>query len=241
MNYNVIRYYKYLPEGIFKKERMLMDIGGKIKNARTQAGLTQEQSAQALGVSRQTISNWENEKTYPDIVSVVKMSDLYHVSLDYLLKGDTQMSDYMNYLEESTNTVKSRNNLSMLILTAVCLGIWTFSLIAFWFFISGSDAMGYSLMFLWVLLPVTIFAASFIIGKNDYLPKYKWLPAVISGIMYMLAEYATFSASNMIAFNKINMPEWGMLVSGAIISLIGTGIGAAVKTFSKRRRNSSEI
>lgn len=233
MNYNVIRFHKRLPNGTFKRENKLMDIGGKIKNSRTQAGFTQEQAAQALGVSRQTISNWENQKTYPDIVSVVKMSDLYHVSLDYLLKGDTQMSDYMNYLEESTNTVKSRTKLSILILSAVCLGIWAVSLIAFWFFISASDAMGYSLMFLWILLPVTIFAASFIIGKNNYFSKRKWLSAIVFGIMYMLAEYATFSASNMIAFSKINMPDWGMLVSGIIISLIGTGIGTAVKNFLK--------
>lgn len=51
-----------------------MDIGTKIKNARISANLTQEQVAEALDVSRQTISNWENEKTYPDIVSVVKMT-----------------------------------------------------------------------------------------------------------------------------------------------------------------------
>ena len=63
-----------------------MEIGAKIKEARTRTGLTQEQAAEALGVSRKTISNWENEKTYPDIVSVVKMSDLYAVSLDRLLK-----------------------------------------------------------------------------------------------------------------------------------------------------------
>lgn len=65
-----------------------MDIGTKIKNARLAAGLTQEQAAGALGVSRQTVSNWENGKTYPDIISVVKMSDLYHVTLDHLLKEE---------------------------------------------------------------------------------------------------------------------------------------------------------
>ena len=62
-----------------------MDIGSKIKNARIDAQLTQEQVAEALGVSRQTMSNWENGKTYPDIVSVIKMSDLYAISLDHLL------------------------------------------------------------------------------------------------------------------------------------------------------------
>lgn len=45
-----------------------MEIGSKIKKSRIDAKLTQEQAAEALGISRQTISNWENEKSYPDIV-----------------------------------------------------------------------------------------------------------------------------------------------------------------------------
>ena len=69
-----------------------MDIGGKIKKSRTDAKITQEQVAQALGISRQTISNWKNERSYPNIVSVLKMSDLYSVSLDYLLKGADNQS-----------------------------------------------------------------------------------------------------------------------------------------------------
>ena len=101
-----------------------MDIGTKIKNARIAAQLTQEQVADALGVSRQTMSNWENGKTYPDIVSVIKMSDLYAISLDHLLKEkeEVPMSNYMDYLEESTNTVKSQKKLSLTILLATYLG-----------------------------------------------------------------------------------------------------------------------
>lgn len=135
----------------------IMDIGTKIKEARIAAQLTQEQVAESLGVSRQTMSNWENNKTYPDIVNVIKMSDLYAVSLDHLLKEKEEepMSNYIEYLEESTNTVKSRVRLSKIILIVTYLSIWAFALIMFWFFISSSDAMGFSLMFLWIILPVT--------------------------------------------------------------------------------------
>ena len=153
---------------IGRKRKVTMNIGTKIKNARTSANLTQEQVAEALDVSRQTVSNWENEKTYPDIVSVIKMSDLYNISLDHLLKEEKSMSDY---LEESTNTVRSKNKLSMIILLATYLGIWAVSLITFWFFISGTDSMGYSIMFLWVLLPVTTFVISLLIGKNNYIDR----------------------------------------------------------------------
>ena len=69
---------------------MEYDIGSKIKAARIEKKLTQEQVAELLGVSRQTISNWENEKSYPDIISVIKMSECYDVSLDYLSKKQAE-------------------------------------------------------------------------------------------------------------------------------------------------------
>jgi transcriptional regulator with XRE-family HTH domain len=217
-----------------------MDIGRKIKNARTNANLTQEQVAETLGVSRQTVSNWENEKTYPDIVSVVKMSDLYNISLDHLLKEEKPMSNYLNYLEESTNTVKSKNRVALFILIATYLGIWSIALIAFWFFISGSDALGYSLMFLWILLPVTTFVISLLLARNDYIGKWKWFSAIVFGIMYMLAEYATFSAANMIAVKKINMPEFKMIFVGAMISLVGIGIGTVIKRIKSKKKEREE-
>ena len=219
-----------------------MDIGSKIKNARIDAQLTQEQVAEALGVSRQTMSNWENRKTYPDIVSVIKMSDLYAISLDHLLKEKEKvpMSNYMDYLEESTNTVKSQKKLSLTILLATYLGIWAFALIVFWFFIGGSDAMGYSLVFLWIILPVTTFVISLLIGKNHHLGKGKWITPIAFGVMHMLAEYATFSVRNMIAieFTRINVPHFELILIGAFFSVIGLGIGSLayhMKSNSKKK------
>lgn len=202
-----------------------MDIGSKIKQSRLESKITQEQTAEALGVSRQTISNWENEKSYPDIISVLKMSDLYNVSLDYLLKGESQMKSYMDYLDESTNVVRSKNRLSKLILVLAYLVIWAIAVIVFWCFTDETDGIGYSLMYLWIILPVATVVISLLISKNNYWGKYKWLGSILFGIMYMLGEYATFSMANNVAFNKINVPEFGMILTGAIISLIGMGIG----------------
>uniref|UniRef100_UPI0035214EF8 helix-turn-helix domain-containing protein n=1 Tax=Blautia faecicola TaxID=2509240 RepID=UPI0035214EF8 len=85
-----------------------MEIGKKLKDARMRSGFTQESVAEKVNVSRQTISNWENEKSYPDITSVIELSNLYSISLDELLKGDEKM---MEHLEESTNVVKSTRKL----------------------------------------------------------------------------------------------------------------------------------
>ena len=85
-----------------------MEIGKKLKAARMKSGFTQEAVAEKINMSRQTISNWENEKSYPDIISVIELSNLYCISLDDLLKGDSKM---IEHLEESTNVVKSNKKL----------------------------------------------------------------------------------------------------------------------------------
>ena len=72
-----------------------MKFGDRLKNARTEINLTQEQVANDFFITRQTISSWENEKTYPDIASLIKLSDYYHISLDTLLKEDSGMKEYL--------------------------------------------------------------------------------------------------------------------------------------------------
>ena len=85
-----------------------MDTGRKLKEARVEAGLTQEQTAEKLQVSRQTVSNGENNRSYPDLLNVIAMSDLYRVSLDTLLKGDVELTKHM---QDSMDTVKQTRQL----------------------------------------------------------------------------------------------------------------------------------
>ena len=95
-----------------------MEIGKKLKEARQMSGLTQENVAEKLNVSRQTISNWGTEKFYPDILYVLQLSDLYQVSLDELLKGDERM---IQHLEDSTNVVKSNKKILLAFICYICL------------------------------------------------------------------------------------------------------------------------
>ena len=67
-----------------------MEIGNQIKKYRNGLGLSQEELADKIFVTRQTISNWENEKNYPDIRSLVMLSTLFDISLDDLVKGDLE-------------------------------------------------------------------------------------------------------------------------------------------------------
>lgn len=95
-----------------------MLIGDKLKEARLKKNMTQEEVAEKIFISTQSISNWENNKTYPDIGNVIALSDLYDVSLDELLKGS---DNFMKHLEESTDLVKSNKKLIGLIILALII------------------------------------------------------------------------------------------------------------------------
>ncbi|MFD1464844.1 helix-turn-helix domain-containing protein [Lapidilactobacillus mulanensis] len=70
-----------------------MSIGTQLKNARQVQTLTQDDVAAKLFVTRQTISNWENERSYPNITDLIRLSDLYSVDLDTLVKSDEQLQN----------------------------------------------------------------------------------------------------------------------------------------------------
>jgi len=71
-----------------------MEIGKQIRKFRTERKLSQDELADQVFVTRQTISNWENDRNYPDIRSLVLLSNVFGVSLDILVKGDLeQMKD----------------------------------------------------------------------------------------------------------------------------------------------------
>jgi len=67
-----------------------MNIKEQLRKIRKEKNMTQEQIAGMIHVSRQTISNWENGKSYPDIESLILLSDIYKVSLDELVRGDVK-------------------------------------------------------------------------------------------------------------------------------------------------------
>ncbi|OJG65820.1 hypothetical protein RV07_GL001407 [Enterococcus malodoratus] len=67
-----------------------MNLSKQIKKLRETAGFSQEELSERIYVSRQTISNWENERSYPDIHNLLLLSVLFDVTLDELVKGDVE-------------------------------------------------------------------------------------------------------------------------------------------------------
>ena len=82
-----------------------MGLGNKLQSLRKKLNISQEQLAEQLNVTRQTISKWELEETTPDIKQAKKLSEIFQVSLDELL--DTNIRDAV--VEKVTNTEKMTN------------------------------------------------------------------------------------------------------------------------------------
>lgn len=217
-----------------------MEIGQKLREARQRRGLTQEELAERLRLSRQTISNWENERSYPDIMSLIALSDLYGLSLDELVKEDRHMIDH---LRESTDTVRQRQKLSKLMLLAVYLAIWALCLLSFWMtrWLGGFvDAMGYSLLVFYLILPAATLVLSVWVGRDRAYAETRWLMLLFFGTMYMLAPYATFSLANTLCSGNRHWPELTAMLPGILCAAAGMGIGALLRCWAERRGGAGE-
>ena len=96
-----------------------MELGKRLKDLRNQKGMTQDELAERLFVSRQTISSWENDKSYPDIHSLLMISELFSVSLDTLVKGDIEIMK--EKIDQETIRVFKKNSNLYAILLLICL------------------------------------------------------------------------------------------------------------------------
>lgn len=103
-----------------KKGGVYMNVSDRIRELRKIKGISQEELAGKLGVSRQAISKWESEQSIPDIDKIISLSDYFEVSTDYLLKG----------VEPLTSMSKKKKNqflLSFAIAFTLLSGVFSFS------------------------------------------------------------------------------------------------------------------
>lgn len=94
-----------------------MNIAEEVKRNRLKQNLTQEQLAEALNVSRSTVSSWEVGRNYPDLETIVAISYLFEISVDELLKGDKKM---LVQITEDTKVRKKQTNKIILL----CIGLF---------------------------------------------------------------------------------------------------------------------
>ncbi|RGX06642.1 helix-turn-helix domain-containing protein [Paraclostridium sordellii] len=96
-----------------------MEIGKQVKKYRTEMKLSQDELAEKIFVSRQTISNWENNKNYPDVKSLLLLSSLFNVSLYILIKGDLEEMKKEIKTEDIEKFKHDGNIFSILLITTM--------------------------------------------------------------------------------------------------------------------------
>lgn len=182
--------------------------------------------AEVLGVSRQTISNWENNKSYPDIISVIKMSDIYSVSLDHLLKEEKSMNQtYQEFLQESTNTVKAKRRLEKIILFSTYFLVWAIAMVIFWQ-IKGPMTSECDVIFRWILLPLVLLVTTIFIGKNNYWGKGNWFSVLVAAITYLTVPYTRFIEESGNATYTFRFPNFEYMIIGITVAVCGICIGS---------------
>lgn len=85
-----------------------MNLGNNLFGARKKSGLSQEEVAEKLGVSRQTISKWELGETLPDIQQSKRLSLLYHLSLDELIDFDLDVQEIQEVIDKTSEEVNEK-------------------------------------------------------------------------------------------------------------------------------------
>lgn len=87
---------------------MSMSLGNNLFNARKKSGLSQEEVAGRLGVSRQTISKWELDETLPDICQSKRLANLYGLSLDELIEFDIDVKEIQEVIDRTSDEVTEK-------------------------------------------------------------------------------------------------------------------------------------
>ena len=99
-----------------------MEIGNQIQKYRAEQGYSQDELAEKIFVTRQTVSNWENQHTYPDLHSLLLLGEVFGISLDQLVKGDLdEMKREINKERRHREAEKRRHGADDLYGAAVAL------------------------------------------------------------------------------------------------------------------------
>lgn len=112
-----------------------MELGKQIKTQRQRMQLSQEELADRVYVSRQTISNWENDKSYPDVSSLVLLGEIFQISLDSLIKGDVDVMKEAIQKEEVKKMNRYGTVYTILLVAVVVSAMPLFVWLGAWAFI----------------------------------------------------------------------------------------------------------
>ncbi|MCQ9209108.1 hypothetical protein [Granulicatella seriolae] len=144
------------------------------------------------------------------------------------------MSKTINDFKPQNNSFKKYLKLALMGIFLIC---WIITITVFWLYTNPTDAMGFSILYLWIILPLGGIMTSLLLGFFYSWDTWFYYWALAVGALYMLAKFVTFSLSNMLEFRVMNLPNFGMLVSASVISLLALWVGNLLRKLRRERRN----
>lgn len=151
-----------------------MDFSNKIKEIREKNNLTQEQMADKLHVSRQAVSNWENNKNYPDIGIIMDISKTFSISLDELIMNNVSKK----LINDGSETRKAKMNMISIIIGSILILIGVICIVIKGLSVEYVDSEGF-LHENFFLLPIGFlflfsgFVTFFTIGLKEIIKRFK--------------------------------------------------------------------
>lgn len=198
-----------------------MTLGQRLYELRRAKGLSQEQTAEILGVTRQTVSKWESDQTTPDFDKILPLCELYNISTDELLKGESKQDIPEQYNANIYNKCDTDNNLlsqneavqnppssedfnkrraRSSIIMSVAVGLYILSVIPFFLFDSSKLMV---VLFFVIIAAATVMVVFAALSrpkpvenreKSKEYKLYKQITGILAGgilVVYMLISFMT--------------------------------------------------
>lgn len=191
-----------------------MELGKQIKKYRSELSLSQDALAEKVYVSRQTISNWENDKSYPDVNSLVLLSEVFNTSIDNLIKGDVEVMKEQVRSEDRKEFEKLGQVYAILFFTMVITPI------------PLAKFLGFMGIAIWVVLAVITLYVAFKVEKRKKqfdIQTYREIIAFTDGIR--LDEIAKAREEGKRSYQKVMLA----LCAGVIALVIAIAFGMLLK------------
>ena len=187
-----------------------MELGKQIKKHRQEVQLSQEELAERVYVSRQTISNWENDKSYPDVNSLVLLSETFQISLDNLIKGDIEVMKDVIQKEEIEKMNRYGKIYTILLIATAVSAVPLFMLLGVWALIPWGIIWGISMYFAFMLEKIK---------KDNNVQTYKEIVAFSEG--QLLDDIQKQREIGKRPYQKILLVIGSGLITFAVCVLIG--------------------
>lgn len=207
--------------------------GERIKEQRNQLQLTQADVAKKLFTTRQTISNWEKGKSYPDLSTLIKISDFYHVSIDSLLREDQELKKSL----ERDTVQKKFDILSSLLSIFGLLVVLLIMLIADTTAFNKPMVAPLTIAILILNGLITLVASRFSTYISDNRLLKKLIPKIVT--IFLICTLIIFTALYFYTGKQldkaINYLEYTLFIVTAILCIIATTISTVIAYINKKK------